>query len=61
MPAMDIRAQDGGKDLPKGIGLIMLAFLFAASYGALSKALKGVPSLLILSFQYFVSLCCFLP
>lgn len=61
MPAIDIRAQDAGRNLPKGIGLIMLAFLCAASYGALSKGLHGVPPTLTLSFQYIISFLCFLP
>src|SRR4051794_9808372 len=61
MPAIDIRAQDAGKSLPKGIGLIMLAFLCAATYGALSKGLHRVPPTLTLSFQYIVSFLCFLP
>jgi drug/metabolite transporter (DMT)-like permease len=61
MPTIDIRAQDAGRNLPKGIGLIVLAFLFAASYGALSKGLHGVSPLLTLSFQYIVSFLCFLP
>src|SRR3954447_118795 len=61
MPAIDIRAQDAGKSLPKGIGLITLAFLCAASYGALSKGLHRVPPTLTLSFQYIVSFLCFLP
>jgi drug/metabolite transporter (DMT)-like permease len=61
MPAIDIRAQDAGRSLPKGIGLITLAFLCAASYGALSKGLHGVPPTLILSFQYIISFLCFLP
>src|SRR3954451_11420407 len=59
MPAIDIRAQDAGRNLPKGIGLITLAFLCAASYGALSKGLHGVPP--TLSFQYIISFLCFLP
>ncbi|MBV8864517.1 MAG: DMT family transporter [Acidobacteriaceae bacterium] len=61
MPAIDIRAQDAGKSLPKGIGLIVLAFLCAASYGALSKGLHDVSPLLTLAFQYLVSFLCFLP
>ena len=61
MPAIDIRAQDSGRNLSRGIGLIVLAFLFAAAYGALSKGLHGVSSLLTLSFQYIVSFLCFLP
>ena len=52
MPAIDIRAQDAGRNLSKGIALIVLAFLCAASYGALSKGLRRVPPPLTLSFQY---------
>jgi drug/metabolite transporter (DMT)-like permease len=61
MPPVDIRAQDAGKSLPKGIALIVLAFLCAATYGALSKALHGVSPLLTLSFQYIISFLCFVP
>src|SRR3954468_13723404 len=61
MPAIDIRAQDAGRSLPKGIALFVLGFLCAASYGALSKGLHRVPPPLTLSFQYIISLLCFLP
>jgi drug/metabolite transporter (DMT)-like permease len=61
MPAIDIRAQDAGKSLPKGIGLIVAAFLCAASYGALSKGLHRVPPPLTLAFQYMISFLLFLP
>ncbi len=61
MPAIDIRAQDAGRSLPKGIALIIVAFLCAASYGALSKGLHRVPPTLTLAFQYIISFLCFLP
>ena len=61
MATVDIRAQNAGRSLPKGIGLIVLAFFCAASYGAFSKGLHGISPLLTLSFQYIISLLCFLP
>ncbi|HEY1766201.1 MAG TPA: DMT family transporter [Terracidiphilus sp.] len=61
MPAIDIRAQDAGHNLPRGITLIVTAFLCSALMGASSKSLHQVPPLLTLFFQYAIGFLCFLP
>lgn len=61
MPAIDIRAQDAGHSLEKGIALIVTGFFCSAAMGAVTKSLHQVPSLLILFFQYAVGTLCFLP
>ncbi len=58
---MDIRAQTAGHSLPRGISLITLAFFCAAVMSALSKAAIGVPPLLILFLQYWISFLVFIP
>lgn len=61
MPAIDIRAQDAGYDLGKGVGLIVTGFLWAALMGAVTKSLHGISPLLTLFFQYAVAFLCFIP
>lgn len=61
MPAIDIRAQDAGHNLGKGIALIVTGFLWAAVMGAVTKALHGVSPLLTLFCQYAVAFLCFVP
>jgi drug/metabolite transporter (DMT)-like permease len=61
LPAIDIRAQDAGHHLGRGVALIVTGFLWAAIMGAVTKALHGVPPLLTLFFQYAVAFLCFVP
>lgn len=61
MPVIDIRAQDAGHSLAKGIALIVTGFLFSAIMGAVTKSLHQVSPLLTLFFQYAVAFLCFLP
>lgn len=61
MPAPDIRAQDAGHNLGRGIALIVTGFLFSAAMGAVTKSLHQVSPLLTLFFQYAVAFLCFVP
>jgi drug/metabolite transporter (DMT)-like permease len=61
MAAMDIRAQDAGHNLPRGIAFIVTAFLCSALMGAITKSLHQVSPLLTLFFQYAIGFLCFLP
>lgn len=58
---MDIRAQDAGHRLTRGIILITLAFFCSAVMGAFGKAASGVPPLVTLSLQYGISFLVFVP
>jgi drug/metabolite transporter (DMT)-like permease len=58
---MDIRAQDAGRSLSRGITLITAAFLCSAVMGAFAKAASGVPPLVILTLQYGISFLVFVP
>jgi drug/metabolite transporter (DMT)-like permease len=58
---MDLKAQTAGQDLPTGIALITLAFFCSAVMSAFSKALAGVPPLMILFLQYAISFLVFVP
>lgn len=61
MRAPEIRAQDAGHNLTRGIALIVAAFFWAAAMGAVTKALHGIPPLLTLFFQYAIAFLCFVP
>lgn len=56
-----IQAQDAGHSLPRGIVLIVTAFLCSATMGAVTKAMHQVSPLLMLFFQYAIGFLCFLP
>lgn len=58
---MDIRAQDAGRSLSRGILLITAAFFCSAVMGAFAKAAAGVPPLVILTLQYGISFLVFVP
>jgi drug/metabolite transporter (DMT)-like permease len=58
---MDLKAQTSGQNLSLGIGLITLAFFFAAVMSTFSKAASGVPPLTILFLQYSISFLVFVP
>lgn len=58
---MDLRARSSGHSVPTGVMLITLAFFCAAVMSTLSKALSGVPPLLILFLQYAISFVVFVP
>ncbi|MGA7522185.1 MAG: DMT family transporter [Acidobacteriaceae bacterium] len=61
MPAIDIRAQDAGHKLGRGIALIVTGFFWAAVMGAVTKSLHHVSPLLTLFFQYAIAFLCFVP
>lgn len=61
MQAPDIRAQDAGHNLSRGIALIVTGFLCSALMGALTKSLHQVSPLLTLFFQYAIGFVCFIP
>jgi drug/metabolite transporter (DMT)-like permease len=61
VPAIDIRAQDAGHNLARGIALIVTAFFCSALMGACSKSLHQLSPLLTLFFQYAIGFLCFLP
>lgn len=61
VPAIDIRAQDAGHNLGRGVALIVTAFFWSAAMGAVTKSLHHVSPLLILFFQYAVAFLCFVP
>lgn len=61
MPVMDIRAQDAGRSLSRGIALIVAAFFWSAAMGAITKSLHQVSPLLMLFFQYAIAFLCFVP
>lgn len=61
MPAIDIRAQDAGHKLGRGVALIVTGFFWAAVMGAVTKSLHHVCPLLTLFFQYAIAFLCFVP
>lgn len=58
---MDIRAQDAGRSLSRGIALIVAGFFCSAAMGAITKSLHQVSPLLMLFFQYAIAFLCFIP
>ncbi len=61
MTGNEIRAQDKGHNLGRGIALIVAGFLCSAVMGAVTKSLHQVSPLLMLFFQYAIGFLCFLP
>lgn len=61
MQPTEIQAQDAGHSLPRGIALIVTAFLCSAMMGAVTKSMHQTSPLLMLFFQYAIGFLCFLP
>jgi drug/metabolite transporter (DMT)-like permease len=61
MQPTEIQAQDAGHSLPRGIALIVTAFLCSATMGAVTKSMHQTSPLLMLFFQYAIGFLCFLP
>ena len=61
MQPTGIQAHDAGHSLPRGIALIVTAFLCSATMGAVTKSMHQTSPLLMLFFQYAIGFLCFLP